>query len=156
MKKTDEKYQAYINILKEELIPAMGCTEPIDVYKRQEQIKALLDQLENDWAAAEGGWSDLDESLSYARSGSYSGTGDSREDPTATPSEEPYWIPEEVDEEYGAMDSDLEQMCIRDRYSDVERAKAWCSQWERVRDGLVKVVDSGVSISEMLCAGVMA
>ena len=29
MKKTDEKYQAYINILKEELIPAMGCTEPI-------------------------------------------------------------------------------------------------------------------------------
>ncbi len=29
MKKTAEKYQAYINILKEELIPAMGCTEPI-------------------------------------------------------------------------------------------------------------------------------
>ena len=29
MKKTDVKYQAYINILKEELIPAMGCTEPI-------------------------------------------------------------------------------------------------------------------------------
>lgn len=29
MKKTDEKYQAYIQISKEELVPAMGCTEPI-------------------------------------------------------------------------------------------------------------------------------
>ncbi len=29
MKKNDIKYQAYIQILKEELIPAMGCTEPI-------------------------------------------------------------------------------------------------------------------------------
>ncbi len=29
MKRTDEKYTAYIQILKEELIPAMGCTEPI-------------------------------------------------------------------------------------------------------------------------------
>ena len=29
MNKTDFKYQAYIQILKEELIPAMGCTEPI-------------------------------------------------------------------------------------------------------------------------------
>ena len=29
MKKTDEKYQAYIQILKEELVPAMGCTDPI-------------------------------------------------------------------------------------------------------------------------------
>ncbi|RHP49557.1 MULTISPECIES: L-serine ammonia-lyase, iron-sulfur-dependent, subunit alpha [unclassified Clostridium] len=29
MKKSDQRYQAYIQILKEELIPAMGCTEPI-------------------------------------------------------------------------------------------------------------------------------
>ena len=29
MTKEDIKYQAYVQILKEELIPAMGCTEPI-------------------------------------------------------------------------------------------------------------------------------
>ena len=29
MEKSDPRYQAYIQILKEELIPAMGCTEPI-------------------------------------------------------------------------------------------------------------------------------
>ena len=31
MEKTDKRYQAYIDILREELIPAMGCTEPIAV-----------------------------------------------------------------------------------------------------------------------------
>ena len=29
MEKTDKKYNAYVQILTEELIPAMGCTEPI-------------------------------------------------------------------------------------------------------------------------------
>ena len=28
MYKNDEKYGAYVNILREELVPAMGCTEP--------------------------------------------------------------------------------------------------------------------------------
>lgn len=31
MQRTDERYQAYVQILREELKPAMGCTEPIAV-----------------------------------------------------------------------------------------------------------------------------
>lgn len=31
MKSTDKRYQAYVDILNEELVPAMGCTEPIAI-----------------------------------------------------------------------------------------------------------------------------
>ena len=31
MKRDDKNYQLYLQILKEELIPAMGCTEPIAI-----------------------------------------------------------------------------------------------------------------------------
>lgn len=42
MEKTDIRYQTYIKILKEELIPAMGCTEPIALaYAAAEARKTL-------------------------------------------------------------------------------------------------------------------
>lgn len=31
MKQTDERYQQYIKVLKEELVAAMGCTEPVSI-----------------------------------------------------------------------------------------------------------------------------
>jgi L-cysteine desulfidase len=31
MKPTDKRYQAYLDILQENLVPAMGCTEPIAI-----------------------------------------------------------------------------------------------------------------------------
>ena len=31
MQKTDTLYTAYVEVLKEELLPAMGCTEPIAI-----------------------------------------------------------------------------------------------------------------------------
>ena len=49
MKKSDIKYQSYIQILKEELIPAMGCTEPIALAyaaaKAREVLGALPDKV---------------------------------------------------------------------------------------------------------------
>ena len=33
MKRTDALYQSFVEILREELVPAMGCTEPIDIQK---------------------------------------------------------------------------------------------------------------------------
>ena len=42
MEKTDSRYSAYVQILKEELLPAMGCTEPIAIaYAAAKAAEAL-------------------------------------------------------------------------------------------------------------------
>ncbi len=49
MDKNDKKYKAYINILREELIPAMGCTEPIAIAyaaaKARETLGSIPDRV---------------------------------------------------------------------------------------------------------------
>lgn len=45
MKKTDEKYGAYVQILKEELVPAMGCTEPIALAYAAAKAKEVLGEV---------------------------------------------------------------------------------------------------------------
>ena len=45
MEKTNEKYSAYIQILKEELIPAMECTEPIALAYAAAVAKKVLGQM---------------------------------------------------------------------------------------------------------------
>lgn len=42
MKQTDEKYQAYVRILEEELVPAMGCTEPIALAYAAAKAREIL------------------------------------------------------------------------------------------------------------------
>ena len=42
MKKTDLKFQTYVQILKEELIPAMGCTEPIAIAYGAAKAREIL------------------------------------------------------------------------------------------------------------------
>ena len=45
MKKTEQKYQAFVQILKEELIPAMGCTEPISLAYGASIARKVLNHL---------------------------------------------------------------------------------------------------------------
>ena len=45
METTDARYRAYLNILKEELVPAMGCTEPIAVAYAAARAAAVLGSL---------------------------------------------------------------------------------------------------------------
>ncbi len=45
MKKEDIKYQAYVQILKEELVPAMGCTEPIALAYAAAKAREILGKL---------------------------------------------------------------------------------------------------------------
>lgn len=45
MDKSDQRYQAYISILREELIPAMGCTEPIAIAYCAARAREILQEL---------------------------------------------------------------------------------------------------------------
>lgn len=45
MLQTDERYRAYVHILKEELIPAMGCTEPIALAFAAAKAREILGEL---------------------------------------------------------------------------------------------------------------
>ena len=45
MQKTEEKYGAYVQILKEELVPAMGCTEPIALAYAAEKAREVLGEM---------------------------------------------------------------------------------------------------------------
>ena len=45
MKKGDQLYQQYIDILKEELLPAMGCTEPIALAYAAAKARQVLGRI---------------------------------------------------------------------------------------------------------------
>ena len=42
MKREDIRYQSYVQILKEELVPAMGCTEPIAIAYAAAKAREVL------------------------------------------------------------------------------------------------------------------
>ena len=42
MNKTDRRYQMYLDILQEELLPALGCTEPIAVAYAAANARSVL------------------------------------------------------------------------------------------------------------------
>lgn len=70
-----------------------------------DRADGLLGSLEQNFDLTEEEWEILKESLSYAESGHFGQAGDG----TATPSEmDAYWIPEEADGEYAAMNENLE------------------------------------------------
>lgn len=45
MEKTNQRYSAYVQILKEELVPAMGCTEPIALAYAAAKAREILGEL---------------------------------------------------------------------------------------------------------------
>ena len=45
MDKTDQRYITYLQILKDELVPAMGCTEPIAIAYAAAKAKAILGEM---------------------------------------------------------------------------------------------------------------
>ena len=45
MKKADPRYEAYVKILGEELVPAMGCTEPVAIAYACAKARDLLGRL---------------------------------------------------------------------------------------------------------------
>lgn len=45
MDKNDKRYEAYLAILKEELVPAMGCTEPISIAYAAAKAREVLGQI---------------------------------------------------------------------------------------------------------------
>ena len=49
MEKTNVKYGAYVQILKEELLPAMGCTEPIALAYAAATARKVLGELRTVW-----------------------------------------------------------------------------------------------------------
>ena len=42
MVRTDEVYQKYVSVLEEELLPAMGCTEPIAIAYAAAKAREVL------------------------------------------------------------------------------------------------------------------